>query len=181
MSEPRHARTDETLRPAVSVPIATRSGEAWPGVTLTAAFLASEATDRLPHASSSDHDGVEVEPAARRLLIVEDDENVRWLLSKVLADAGYEVDVAGDGLQGWESIKGATGAGRPYHLVVSDVVMPEMDGIELAGRIASAFPDVSVILMSGYTQGPLPENIVFMKKPFTGQEMVSRVKDVLSS
>ncbi|NTV45621.1 MAG: response regulator, partial [Chlorobiales bacterium] len=73
------------------------------------------------------------------------------------------------------------------HLLITDVVMPKMNGRELANRLHAAYPDMKIIFMSGYTadiitnQGSLQENLNFLEKPFTMNELANKVREVLES
>ncbi|RUU68473.1 response regulator, partial [Mesorhizobium sp. M2C.T.Ca.TU.009.01.2.1] len=82
-----------------------------------------------------------------KLLIVEDDESVRTLAARALERDGHNVTVATDGAQGLDMIRQARGG---YDLVVSDIRMPEMDGIEMATAAAREFPVMRIMLMTGY-------------------------------
>ena len=81
-----------------------------------------------------------------RLLLVEDQQELRDALSRVLQDAGYHVAVAGDGEQALDL---ALEPGAEFDLVVSDVVMPRMSGLDLAEHLAAAKPRIKVLLISG--------------------------------
>ncbi len=85
--------------------------------------------------------------AMAKLLIVEDDESVRTLAARALERAGHQIDVAADGAAGLASIRAAAGG---YDLVVADIRMPEMDGIEMATAAAREFPTMRIMLMTGY-------------------------------
>src|SRR5689334_6545885 len=82
-----------------------------------------------------------------KLLIVEDDESVRTLAARALERDGHSVAVAADGAQGLALIQQNRGG---YDLVVSDIRMPEMDGIEMATAAAKQFPAMKIMLMTGY-------------------------------
>ncbi|WP_269931185.1 response regulator [Aminobacter sp. HY435] len=113
-----------------------------------------------------------------KLLIVEDDESVRTLSARALERAGHTVDVACDGAEGLETIRAAQGV---YDLVVSDIRMPEMDGIEMAQAAARAYPGLPILLMTGYAdQRERAEEldaiiIDVMQKPFTLADIRDRV------
>jgi PAS domain S-box-containing protein len=125
-------------------------------------------------------------PAARggseRVLVVEDDEALRRLLTRILAAAGYEVSVAANGDEAWAL---AAAADEPVDLVVSDVVLPGVGGVELVARLREKFPRARALLMSGYTEeaigGALAAGTAFLGKPFTAAELRARVRDLLDS
>lgn len=79
-----------------------------------------------------------------RILIIDDDAQIRNMLSRMLAQKGYEVGVAEDGAQGLASFRE-----QPYDLVLTDLIMPEKEGIEMIIELKSEFPNVKIIAMSG--------------------------------
>ncbi len=82
-----------------------------------------------------------------KLLIVEDDESVRVLAARALERAGHTIEVACDGEEGLMRI---VDAGGQFDLVVSDIRMPAMDGIEMAKNAAARFPGLKIMLVTGY-------------------------------
>ncbi|MGX9118829.1 response regulator [Mesorhizobium sp. BHbsci] len=118
-----------------------------------------------------------------KLLIVEDDESVRTLAARALERAGHMIDIAADGAQGLALIRAARGG---YDLVVSDIRMPEMDGIQMAKSAASLFPAMKILLMTGYAdQRERAEElngviVDVVQKPFTLAEIRARVEQALA-
>jgi two-component system, cell cycle response regulator CpdR len=118
-----------------------------------------------------------------KLLIVEDDESVRTLAARALERAGHMIDIAADGAQGLALIRAARGG---YDLVVSDIRMPEMDGIQMAKAAASLFPAMKILLMTGYAdQRERAEELNgvildVVQKPFTLAEIRARVEQALA-
>jgi PAS domain S-box-containing protein len=116
------------------------------------------------------------------VLLVEDDESLRPLMRRVLETHGYAVLEA---RHGKDAMRVATGHGGDVHLVITDVVMPEMGGRELAERLASARPSSKILFVSGYTddvvirQGILDKGRAFLQKPFTPQELLTKAREVL--
>jgi two-component system, cell cycle sensor histidine kinase and response regulator CckA len=110
-----------------------------------------------------------------RILVVDDQDVVRDVIRLTLEGAGYDVLEAGTPL---EAIALAR-SGGPIDLLVTDVVMPEMDAFELAERISSEVPGVRILYTSGYTdagaEGP------FIQKPFTPAQLVEMVRSVLTA
>ncbi len=110
-----------------------------------------------------------------RVLVVDDQDVVRDVIRLALEGVGYTVLDAASPL---EAIALARADGR-IDLLVTDVVMPEMDAFELAKRITAVMPDVRVLFTSGYTdagaEGP------FIQKPFTPAELVQKVSSVLAA
>ena len=83
-------------------------------------------------------------PARRRILVADDDEGIRRLISAVLARAGFDVNTASDGQQAWEAL-----LHEPYDLLVTDNEMPRLAGVELIARIRDAGMSLPVIVASG--------------------------------
>ena len=118
-----------------------------------------------------------------KLLIVEDDASVRTLAARAFERAGHSVDMAEDGAQGLSLIDAASGG---YDIVVSDIRMPEMDGIEMAKQAAARFPGLKIVLMTGYAdqreRAEELDGIILdvVQKPFTLAEIRARVDSALA-
>jgi len=116
------------------------------------------------------------------ILVVEDEEIVRQLTCEMLQDLGYTVMKAGDPV---EAIELCRRHGGPIHLLLTDVVMPQMDGRTLYRHLAPERPEMKVLYVSGYTEdaivrhGVLEDNVNFLQKPFTVYGLTSKVRDVL--
>ena len=113
------------------------------------------------------------------VLLVEDEEAVRSFASRALSTRGYKVLEAGSGVEALEVMERAEGK---IDLVVSDVVMPEMDGPTLLRHLRERNPDIRIVFMSGYAEeafrknlGP-DEDFVFLPKPFTLKKLAETVK-----
>lgn len=117
------------------------------------------------------------------VLLVEDDAAVRDLVEHLLRDLGYRVLAAGDGEAALALAESE--AGQSIDLVLTDVIMPGMNGREVATRVQAKRPRVKVIYTSGYAedtiihQGALDPSIVFLPKPFALNELARRVREVL--
>jgi DNA-binding NtrC family response regulator len=117
------------------------------------------------------------------ILLVEDNEQVRNLAREILERQGYTVIEAGDAAAALELL---SSHGGPVHLLLTDVVMPGMNGRELYEEALSAHPDLKVLYMSGYSEdviadrGVLEEGVRFLQKPFTVQSRAAKVREVLS-
>ncbi len=117
------------------------------------------------------------------ILLVEDEEGLRSLNARGLKSRGYNVLEAGNGLEAIELIDGHDGS---IDLVVSDVVMPEMDGPALLKELRKRSPDLKIIFVSGYAEEAfaksLPEGgqFEFLAKPFTLKQLIAKVKDTMA-
>lgn len=117
------------------------------------------------------------------LLLVEDEEALRNLTAKVLRDQGYTVLEAANGD---EAIKLARTFSQRIHLLVTDLVMPQMGGKELVEPFKLLHPDCKVLFISGYTdgvltdQGLLGHGALFLQKPFSPLEFLRKIREVLS-
>jgi CheY-like chemotaxis protein len=115
------------------------------------------------------------------ILVVEDEEAVRTLVRRSLEDAGYQVLEAADGRAGLELILSAE-----VHLVLCDVILPEMSGHELGRRIEAVCPDVRVLYMSGYPglevveRGLIAQDAPFIEKPFSAEGLAQSVRGLLT-
>jgi len=115
------------------------------------------------------------------ILLVEDEEGLRALNARGLTSRGYTVLEAGNGV---EAIEAFDKHGH-VDLVVSDVVMPEMDGPTLLKELRQRDPEVKIIFVSGYAEEafsknlPSQEQYVFLPKPFTLKQLVAEVKKTL--
>jgi PAS domain S-box-containing protein len=118
------------------------------------------------------------------VLLVEDEESVRTLVRTILQTNGYTVLEASNGGHALQLCERHPG---PIHLLVSDVVMPEMSGRELAERLTSSRPNVKVLYLSGYTDnaivrhGVLEPGTAFLQKPFTPDSLLRKVREVLDA
>jgi two-component system cell cycle sensor histidine kinase/response regulator CckA len=116
------------------------------------------------------------------VLLVEDEDMVRAVAERALTRAGFEVATASDGEEGLAAIAN----GGSFDLVVSDVVMPVMDGPAMVRAIRKVRPDLPVLFMSGYAEEQLRSEIDlvdmhFIAKPFSVQQIGDKVGQVLGS
>jgi two-component system, cell cycle sensor histidine kinase and response regulator CckA len=144
----------------------------------------------LPRASEIPERRIPAPPAAasstgtETILLVEDEAVVRDLVCEILRESGYVVLSA---TSGTDAMKITADQTKPIDLLITDVVMPEMSGPELANTLRRARGEMRVLYMSGYTddavlvrQG-LPENAAFIRKPYTPQQFLQKVRETLDA
>jgi two-component system cell cycle sensor histidine kinase/response regulator CckA len=115
------------------------------------------------------------------VLLVEDEDMVRAVAERALTRQGYKVLTANDGEQGLEVLNGA----EKIDLLISDVVMPNMDGPAMVAVARRAYPDLPVLFMSGYAEEQLRKsidiaNVVFLPKPFSVNQLAQAARDALA-
>lgn len=120
-----------------------------------------------------------------RILIAEDEPDVLAFVVRALRGAGHEVEGAGDGSEALDALARAGQAGRPHDLLLTDILMPVMDGVSLALLASRNHPALRIMLMTGYSdqreRAHGLEAIIhdILLKPFTLDELVMRVQTVL--
>jgi PAS domain S-box-containing protein len=125
-----------------------------------------------------------VEPGTETILLVEDEANLRYLARQYLEKQGYKVIEAADGAVAMQI---AVAHEKMIHLLLTDVIMPGMNGRELAQRICEIRPNVKVLYMSGYTEnvighnGMLDAGVRLLQKPFNLRDLKSKVREVLDA
>lgn len=118
----------------------------------------------------------------QRILLAEDDESMRRFLVKALERAGYEVASYGDGAAAYERLKE-----EPFTLLLTDIVMPEMDGIELARLAAELDPDLKIMFITGFAAVALnsdeaaARDAKVLSKPFHLKDLVQEVERMLAA
>jgi two-component system cell cycle sensor histidine kinase/response regulator CckA len=117
------------------------------------------------------------------VLIVEDEDAVRELAAEFMKSAGYKVLTARDGHEA-VGIAVSRNGGEPIRVLLTDIVMPNMRGPELAKCLKAQNPELKIIYMSGYLEfnkadGEFVEGGFFLQKPFSRDSLVSKVDDVL--
>jgi len=124
------------------------------------------------------------EKASETILLVEDQEAVRSFALAALKQYGYHVIEASDGE---EAIAAAGNYSGDIHLLLTDVVLPGMNGKELAERLKELRPNLKVLFFSGYTadviahHGVLNPGVAFLHKPFSQEELAQKVREVLEN
>jgi two-component system cell cycle response regulator CpdR len=117
------------------------------------------------------------------ILLAEDDDSLRQFLAKALQRAGHQVTHVGDGLEALEAVEN-----EEFDLLLADIVMPGMDGIELARRAAERLPDLRVLFITGFAAvalharraGPRQDTKI-LSKPFHLRELVDQVEKILAA
>ena len=116
------------------------------------------------------------------ILLVEDEAPVRRLVYQILCEAGYTVRQAGHGR---EALEIASNSAEPIRLLITDVVMPHMNGRELADELARRFPQMKVLFISGYPGNAVEERGIlepgshFLQKPFSSETLLRQVQEML--
>ena len=125
------------------------------------------------------------DPRARsvqRILLAEDDEDMRRFLVKALEKAGYEVIAFANGKDAHARLQE-----EPFTLLLTDIVMPQMDGIELARLAAELDPDLKIMFITGFAAVALnpdshaPKDAKILSKPFHLRDLVDQVERMLAA
>ena len=123
-----------------------------------------------------------VERHMQRILLAEDDHSLRRFLVGALERAGYAVIAFANGAEAYERLKE-----EPFTLLLTDIVMPEMDGIELARRASQLDPDIKIMFITGFaavtlnTEGTRERAATVLSKPFHLRQLVAEVDRVLAA
>ncbi|WP_458759885.1 cell cycle two-component system response regulator CpdR [Afipia sp. TerB] len=117
-----------------------------------------------------------------KILLAEDDNDMRRFLVKALENAGFEVSSYDNGLSAYQRLRE-----EPFEMLLTDIVMPEMDGIELARRASELDPDIKIMFITGFAAVALnadsdaPKNAKVLSKPVHLRELVSEVNKMLAA
>jgi two-component system, cell cycle response regulator CpdR len=117
-----------------------------------------------------------------KILLAEDDNDMRRFLVKALQNAGYDVTSFDNGLSAYNRLRE-----EPFELLLTDIVMPEMDGIELARRATELDPEIKVMFITGFAAVALnsanaaPKDARILSKPFHLRELVNEVERLLKA
>ena len=118
----------------------------------------------------------------KRILLAEDDEAMRGFLERALAKAGYEVVAFGNGRDAHERLQE-----EPFTLLLTDIVMPQMDGIELARRASELDPELKIMFITGFaavtlnTNSRPPKDARVLSKPFHLKDLVREIDRLLAA
>jgi two-component system, cell cycle response regulator CpdR len=122
------------------------------------------------------------ERSTAKILLAEDDHDMRRFLVKALQQAGFTVSSFDNGLAAYDQLRV-----EPFELLLTDIVMPEMDGIELARRATELDPDIKVMFITGFAAVALnpdnqaPRQAKILSKPFHLRDLVSEVQRMLAA
>ncbi|MEG6507531.1 response regulator [Methyloligella sp. 2.7D] len=118
----------------------------------------------------------------QRILLAEDDDDMRRFLVNALNRAGFDVVAFGNGLEAYDRMRE-----EPFTLLLTDIVMPEMDGIELARRATELDPDIKIMFITGFAAVALnpdnqaPKDAKILSKPFHLKDLVNEVERILET
>ena len=113
-----------------------------------------------------------------RILVVDDDDELRKVIARDLEDRGFHVLLAGDGLEAWELLQNG---GEAVDAVVTDIRMPNLDGLGLAKRIRALPKPPPVIFISGCSPHTLTPAQPFLSKPFDPDELATLLTQLLGT
>jgi CheY-like chemotaxis protein len=148
-----------------------------PEVIATIEETATPEQDDVPATDAAD-----ILSGSETILVVEDDDELRRLVHVILDTAGYTVLEAANGQEALRICEGHHG---PIHLLIADVVMPQMSGTDLAGHFIHARPEAKVLYISGYTGDHLQQyeqltnDVPLLEKPFDSDELIHTVREIL--
>ena len=117
-----------------------------------------------------------------KILLAEDDNDMRRFLVKTLENAGFQVSPHDNGMSAYQRLRE-----EPFEMLLTDIVMPEMDGIELARRASELDPDIKIMFITGFAAVALnpdsaaPKHAKVLSKPFHLRDLVNEVQKVLAA
>jgi CheY-like chemotaxis protein len=115
------------------------------------------------------------EASPARVLLVEDEEVVRDVVTMMLEQHGYDVVAVEDALAALSECR----SGAHFDVLLTDLVMPSMNGVELAAAVQEQAPGTRVVYMSGYSAEDVTDSTPRVQKPFTSGELLSTLEQVL--
>jgi DNA-binding NtrC family response regulator len=118
----------------------------------------------------------------KKVLVIDDEAIIRTSCERTLIPAGYEVELAEGGKEGLEMLEK-----EEFGLVLLDLKMPDMDGVEVLNNIKSKWPDIKVVMITGYSTVETAVQALrlgafnYLEKPFTPNSLLTAVKEVLEA
>ncbi|MBI5368430.1 MAG: response regulator [Planctomycetes bacterium] len=161
--------------------------ESRPGYGTTFTLYFPQAPDLVPPAAAAESPPepvAEVPATKETILVVEDEPTLRQLAGEILSWGGYRPLICGNGQEALQLLESHRG---DIALLLTDVIMPRMNGREVARRVLSIRPDLRVLYMSGYTDDVLPAQkpgeppVNFIQKPFSLAGLLAKVREVLDA
>lgn len=155
-----------------------------PGVGTTFRICFPRVSEEVTAISEPDVPPLETLQGNETILLVEDEEMVRELVQEILVRYGYDVLDTGCGREAVEACSRHRGT---IHLMLTDVVLPDISGVELSKRLAPMRPDMKMLFMSGYAgdamlqEGIPASGVPFLQKPVTVDSLVRKIREVLDS
>ena len=125
--------------------------------------------------------------SGKHILIAEDEQHLRHVMCLLLRQAGFQVSIAEDGIEAFCKIVECNDSANPVHLVITDIFMPKIDGLQLIDWLHDEEFDIPVIAISGYGNNDLMADLhcrgctEYLDKPFIPEEMLDRVEKVLTA
>ena len=118
----------------------------------------------------------------QKILLAEDDNDMRRFLVKALENAGFKVSSHDNGMSAYQRLRE-----EPFEMLLTDIVMPEMDGIELARRASELDPDIKIMFITGFAAVALnpdsdaPKDASVLSKPLHLKDLVNEVERLLAA
>ena len=115
-----------------------------------------------------------------RILIAEDDSSMRQFITMALQNAGHDITACADGIEAYKKLQ----TDQVFDILLADIVMPGMDGIELSKKAKTLHPDIKVMFITGFAavaQGKTNNDEKLLSKPFHLNDLVSRIDDLLAA
>jgi two-component system cell cycle sensor histidine kinase/response regulator CckA len=116
--------------------------------------------------------------ASRRILVVDDEPALRYMVARAFRERGYDVVEAGDGMAGLDLVLSAS---LPFHLVITNSHMPHIDGPELAARLREFDPRLPILHLSGShgSRKNMPPDVTTLLKPFRMSDLVIEAEELM--
>jgi len=113
-----------------------------------------------------------------KILVVDDDDSLRGFIARALAQENFDVTEAEDGEKAWDTLQN-----HHYDLMLTDIVMPNMDGVELSTKAICANPDLKIMFMTGFSgmASQFDDKTTVVHKPFHLKDIVTQVKSTLEN